>query len=160
MSYNNYRHQDNRHRLQDFTPQASQLPTTSYISPSYRQHTARYATTAPQSDVTSRWSDTNSTTNLSETTSLTGSEKERLVHEGTEGDRRRYEKWKKWAREQKEEDRKEWAREQEEEDRLKRAAANARRQKRRHRLQVLERQIREYEDLILEADRQRKEVDG
>ncbi|KAF7907677.1 uncharacterized protein EAF01_005263 [Botrytis porri] len=122
---------------------------TSYHCPSYNKYATQYVTPAPQSDVTSQWSDTNSTTNLSETTSetisLTRSEIERLIHEDKERDRRHCDKWKQWAREQ------------DAEDRLAFAVENARKEEDRCRLEALvDRQTWEYEKLKLEADRDRR----
>ncbi|KAF5879696.1 uncharacterized protein Bfra_006903 [Botrytis fragariae] len=117
-----------RGELRDFAPQALETTKNSYHSPSYKQHTTQYVTPAPQSDAISQWSDTNSITNL-------------LIHEDTERDRRHCDKWKQWAREQ------------DEEDRLASAVENARREEHRYRLQVLDRQTREYGKLKMETDR-------
>ncbi|TEY60777.1 hypothetical protein BOTCAL_0176g00030 [Botryotinia calthae] len=105
MSYNNHRHQVVRYQPQEFAPQASQTTAISYRSPSYKQHAAQYATPVPLIDEISQWSDTNSVSNVSETTHIPRSEIEKLIHEDTEGDRRRCAKWAQWAREQKEQDR-------------------------------------------------------
>ncbi|TGO48908.1 hypothetical protein BCON_0226g00170 [Botryotinia convoluta] len=141
MVYNSDRNRPIRHQPQHFAPQASQTTANSYYCPLYNQHATQYATPALKSDATFRWSDTNSTTSSSETTSLPRSEIERLIHEDTERDRRRCGKWEQWAREQ------------EEEDRLAFAAENARKEEYRYRLEVLNRQTREYEKLKVETDR-------
>ncbi|KAF7904127.1 hypothetical protein EAF00_001461 [Botryotinia globosa] len=97
MAYNSARNRSIRYQSREFAPQASQTTPSSYHSPSYKQHTNQYFNPASQSDANSQFSDTNSTTNLSETTSLPRSEKERLIREETEGDHRRYDQWKQWA---------------------------------------------------------------
>ncbi|TGO48300.1 hypothetical protein BOTNAR_0482g00040 [Botryotinia narcissicola] len=143
MAHNSDRNRFIRYQSGEFVPQASQTAPNFYHSPSYNQHTTQYVTPAPQSDAASQWSDTNSTTNLSETASLPRSEKERLVREDTERDRRHCNKWKEWARKQDEEDI----------SALKFAVENARREEYRCRLEELDRQTREHEKLKADAQR-------
>ncbi|KAF7957495.1 hypothetical protein EAE96_003072 [Botrytis aclada] len=146
MSQNNYYHRDIRHQSQYIAPQASQITATSYHSPPHKQHTTQYFIPTLQSDANSQWSDTDSTTNLSETSSLPRSEIERLIREDTEGDRRRYDKWKQWARKE------------EKEDGLAVSVAvrNARRAEYSYRLEVPDRQTREYKKLKVGTDRGRR----
>ncbi|TGO15151.1 hypothetical protein BTUL_0043g00040 [Botrytis tulipae] len=140
MAYNSETNRSIRYQSGEFVPQASQTTPNFYHSPSYNQHTTQYVTRAPQSGTASQWSDTNSTTNLSETASLPRSEKERLIREETKGDRRRYDQWKQWTSEQKEAE-------------LAFAVENARREEYRCKLEALDRQTREYEKLKAEVDR-------
>ncbi|TGO39419.1 hypothetical protein BHYA_0054g00150 [Botrytis hyacinthi] len=143
MAYNSDRNRSIRYQCREFAPQSSQTTPNSYHSPSYKQHKTQYVIPAPPSDENYQCSDTNSTTNLSETTFLPRSEKERLIHEETEGDRRRYDQWKQWAREL-------------EEARLASAVENARREEYRCKLEALDRQKRENEKLKASTDRDRR----
>ncbi|KAF7955420.1 uncharacterized protein EAE97_000679 [Botrytis byssoidea] len=143
MAYNSDRNRLIRYQSGEFVPQASQTTPNFYHSPSYNQHTTQYVTPAPQSDANTQWSDTSSTTNLSETASISRSEKERLIREDTERDRRHCNKWKEWARKQDEEDR----------PALKFAVENARREEYRCKLEALDRQTREREKLKAKTDR-------
>ncbi|KAM0169686.1 hypothetical protein ACHAPF_009771 [Botrytis cinerea] len=141
ISYKNHRHQVIRYQPEEFASQASQTTATAYLSPSYKQHTSQYATSVPPIDETPQWSDANSVSNVSETISIPRSEIERLIHEDTEGDRRRCAEWSQWAREQQEEDR---------------PAVGAEPvriwDEYRYRREILDRQTQEFEKVKVEAD--------